>query len=148
VAGQAEKDEPGILDTNVVISLPDITDPALLPEDPRISIVTLAELNVGPKVGAVAKVREARAKQLQAVEDAFDPLPLDDAVARAFGDVAASLHKRKAKGKARSIDALIAATAVANGMTLYTSNPDDFAGIEGLSVFAVPEPTRLTGWSS
>jgi predicted nucleic acid-binding protein len=117
-----------------------------LPEDPRVCIITIAELNVGPKVveGDVP-LRDARQKQLEAVEEAFDPLPFDAETARAYGDVAASLRKRKEKRTARQLDALIAATAVANGMTLYTSNPKDFDGIDGLDVCEVPEPTRLTG---
>jgi tRNA(fMet)-specific endonuclease VapC len=141
-----EQLEPGLLDTNVVISLPDITDPAILPEDPRVCVVTIAELNVGPKVveGDEA-LRAARQKQLEATEEAFEPLPFDVEAARAYGDVAASLMKRKEKRTARQLDALIAATAVANGMTLYTSNPKDFDGIDGLDVCEVPEPTRLTG---
>jgi tRNA(fMet)-specific endonuclease VapC len=136
--------EPGLLDTNVVISLPDIIDPAMLPEDPHVCIVTIAELNVGPKVvEGDEPLRDARQKQLEAVEEAFEPLPFDAEVARAYGDVAASMMKRKEKRAARQLDALIAATAVANGMTLFTSNPKDFAGIDGLDVCEVPEPTRL-----
>lgn len=141
-----EQYEPGLLDTCVVISLPDITDPAHLPEDPKVCIVTIAELNLGPKIVEDDEpLRDARQKQLEATEEAFDPLPLDGSVAEAYGDVAAALMKRKSKRKARSLDALIAATAVANGMTLYTSNPKDFDGIDGLEICEVPEPTRLTG---
>jgi len=147
MAGEGDEElEPGLLDTNVVISLPDITDPALLPEDPRVCIITIAELNVGPKVVEDDEpLRGARQKQLEAVEEAFEPLPFDAEAARVYGDVAAALMKRKAKRAARQLDALIAATAVANNMTLYTSNPKDFDGIDGLDVCEVPEPTRLTG---
>jgi tRNA(fMet)-specific endonuclease VapC len=133
------------LDTSVVISLPDVTDPALLPEDPQISAITLAELAVGPKVAQDENVRKARAAQLEAVEEAFDPLPFDVDAANAFGSVSASLRDGGAKTRARSIDALIAATALANGMPLYTCNPQDFQNIDDLEVFEVPEPTRLTG---
>jgi predicted nucleic acid-binding protein len=130
----------------VVISLPDLTDPALLPEDPQISIITLAELTAGSRVAKDEKVRRARTEQLIAVQDAFSsPLPFDAGAVDAFGDVSASLHGRGAKKKARSIDALIAATAVANGMALYTCNPSDFTDIDNLEVVSVPEPTRLLG---
>lgn len=145
MAGRDEREVPGVLDTSVVISLPDLTDPALLPEDPQISIITVAELAVGPGVAKDEKVRAARAAQLAAVKEAFEPLPFDDSAAHVFGQVSASLHNRGAKGRARSMDALIAATALANGMPIYTCNPDDFAHIDGLRVVAVPEPTRLTG---
>lgn len=146
MADNGDELEPGLLDTSVVISLPDITDPAILPEDPRVCIVTLAELSLGPKVVEDDEpLRDARQKQLEAVEATFEPLPFDAKAARAYGDVAASLMRRREKRKARQLDALIAATAVANGMTLYTSNPKDFDGIDGLDVCEVPEPTRLTG---
>jgi tRNA(fMet)-specific endonuclease VapC len=46
------------------------------------------------------------------------------------------------KPAARSYDAMIAATAIANGLAVYTCNPDDFAGIADLSVVAVPHPDR------
>jgi tRNA(fMet)-specific endonuclease VapC len=134
---------PGILDTSVVISLPDMTDPAYLPEDPQISVVTLAELEVGPRIATERKVREARARQLAVVREVFQPLPFDASVAHAFGSVAAHLRERGAKKRARSYDALIAATALANGMPLYTCNPKDFANIDGLNIVEVPEPTRL-----
>ena len=54
--------------------------------------------------------------------------------------MAAGLRRRGGKTSARAYDALIAAVAVANGMPLYTVNPDDFAGIAALDVVAVPHP--------
>jgi tRNA(fMet)-specific endonuclease VapC len=138
-------DAPGVLDTCVVISLPDITDPSHLPEDPQISIITLAELEVGPRVATDSIIREARVRQLAKVKEVFEPLPFDDSAAHAFGSLSAGLHQGGAKQRARSIDALIAATALANGMPLYTCNPKHFARIDGLRVVEVPEPTRLSG---
>lgn len=44
----------------------------------------------------------------------------------------------------RAYDAMIAATAVANDLAVHTCNPDDFAGIDGLSVVAVPQPKTRT----
>jgi tRNA(fMet)-specific endonuclease VapC len=142
---QDSREAPGILDTCVVISLPDITDPAVLPEDPRITAITLAELAAGPASAKDEKLRAARAMQVRQAEKDFDPLPFNSEAARAYGRVAAALRDRRATKKARSYDALIAATALANGMPVYTCNPDDFAGIDGLEVVAVPEPTRLVG---
>ena len=74
------------------------------------------------------------------MEADFDPLPFDAAAARAFGAVAGSLHRDGRKTGARSYDAMIAATAIANSLPLYTCNPDDFAHIEGLDLRAVPHP--------
>jgi hypothetical protein len=130
--------ERGVLDTSVVIGLSRIKDPALLPTEPLITSVTLAELSVGPLVAMDERERAARQAQLQQAEADFVPLPFDAAAARAFGAVAASLRRAGRKPAARTYDAMIAATAIANGLPLYTSNPDDLAGIHGLTVVPVP----------
>ena len=67
------------------------------------------------------------------MESSFDPLPLDATVSRAFGRVYAAAVQagRKARGR-RSLDLLIAATAVAEGLPLYTRNPEDFRGLGDL----------------
>jgi tRNA(fMet)-specific endonuclease VapC len=128
----------GILDTNTVILLPRIEEPALLPEEPLITAVTLAELTVGPLVASSDSERAARQAHLQQAEADFDPLPFDANAARAFGRVAASLRRSGRKTAARSYDAMIAATAIANELPLYTCNPGDFSEIDGLDVIAVP----------
>ena len=132
----------GVLDTNVVILLPRLTDPAELPAEPAITAITLAELSVGPLVAATDTERANRQAQLQQAESDFDPLPFDGAAARAFGRVAADLRGAGRKATARAYDALIAATAIANGLPLYTTNPDDFAAIGGLDLVPVPHPDK------
>lgn len=127
----------GLLDTSVVISLGGITDPDLLPSRCFVSAVTLAELSVGPLVARTDSDRIARQSVLQQVEADFDPIPFDAPAARAFGRVAAQLRASGRKTGARAYDALIAATAVANGLPVYTRNPDDFSGIDALTVVAV-----------
>jgi predicted nucleic acid-binding protein len=129
-----------LLDTSTVILLTRITDPELLPAEPLISAVTLAELSVGPLVATTEEERSARQAHLQQAEADFDPLPLDAAAARAFGRVAASLRRAGRKPAARAYDAMIAAVAIANGLPLYTCNPEDFAGIDDLDVVAIPHP--------
>lgn len=131
----------GLLDTSTVILLPQMTDPAALPDEPLISAVTLAELSVGPLVARSDEERSARQAHLQQAETDFDPLPFDADAARAFGRVAASLRRQGRKVKARAYDAMIAAVAVSNDLPLYTCNPDDAAGIEGLDVVAIPHPS-------
>ncbi|MBB6407220.1 type II toxin-antitoxin system VapC family toxin [Arthrobacter sp. AZCC_0090] len=128
--------ERGILDTSTVIGLGDLAE-SLLPHECLISAVTLAELSVGPLVAATEKERAARQAHLQQAEADFDPLPFDAACARAFGQVAASLRRNGRKPKARAYDALIAATAIANNLPLYTLNTADFESIEGLKVHSV-----------
>jgi predicted nucleic acid-binding protein len=130
----------GILDTSTVILLPRMRDPELLPTEPLITAVTLAELSVGPLVARSDQERAARQAHLQQAEQDFDPIPFDAAAARAFGQVAASLRRTGRKPAARAYDAMIAATAVANGLPVFTCNPSYFAGIDGLVVVAIPHP--------
>lgn len=130
----------GVIDTSTVILLGRIEDPAALPDDSAVSAVTLAELSVGPLVARTSRERAARQSHLQMAESDFEVLPFDAASARAFGVVAASLRRSGRKPAARAYDALIAATAMAHDLPVYTCNPDDFTGIDGLTVNAVPHP--------
>jgi len=129
-----------VLDTSTLILLGRLRDPDALPDEPLISTVTLAELSVGPLVAATDSERASRQAHLQQAESDFEPLPFDAAAARAFGGVAASLRGAGRKPAARAYDALIAATAVAHELPLFTCNPADFAGIDALTVVAVPHP--------
>lgn len=126
----------GVLDTSALLNITRV-DPAALPDEPLITAVTLAELSVGPLVARTDTERANRQAQLQQAEADFDPLPLDAAAARAFGGVAAALRTAGRTRAARAYDALIAATALAHGLAVYTSNPDDFDGIPGLVVHPV-----------
>lgn len=111
-----------------------------LPEETLISAVTLAELSVGPLVATDEQERSVRQARLQQVEADLDPLPFDAASARAFGRVSASLRRAGRKTTARTYDAMIAATAMANNLPIYTCNPMDFSGIDGVDVVTVPIP--------
>ena len=122
----------GLLDTSVVLDL-DTLDRRVLPEEPAISAVTLAELAAGPLATADPDVRALRQDRLQRAEAAFDPLAFDANAARAYprvyGAVAAIGRKPRA---GRAVDLLIAAVALANGLPLYTRNPRDFDGLDGV----------------
>ena len=131
---------PGVLDTSTLILLGRITAIDALPDAAFITAVTLAELSVGPLVATTDENRVARQAHLQAAEADFDPLPFDAAAARAFGGVAASLRRSGRKATTRAYDAMIAATAVAADLPVYTCNPSDFIGIDGLEVVEVPHP--------
>jgi tRNA(fMet)-specific endonuclease VapC len=132
----------GLLDTSTVILLPRLSDPAALPEEPTISAVTLAELSVGPLLGSSDEQRALRLAELQQAQADFDALPFDSDAARVFGQVAASLHRAGRKTSARTYDAMIAATAIANDLPLYTCNPGDFSRIDGLRVIAISHPDQ------
>ncbi len=137
-----ENGRQGVLDTSTVILLSRLVDAEALPAEPLITAVTLAELSVGPLVARSDDEQAARQAHLQQAEADFDPLPFDAAAARAFGQVAASLRRGGRKSSARAYDAMIAATAISNGLPVHTCNPADFADIDGLTVVAVPHPDR------
>lgn len=101
-------------------------------------------MTVGPLVAATEPERAARQAHVQAEAD-FQPLPFDAAAARAFGGVSSSLRQAGRTATARAYDALIAATAIANDLPLYTCNPGDFEGIDGLTVVEVPHPDLADG---
>jgi tRNA(fMet)-specific endonuclease VapC len=127
----------GLLDTSVVVSLGGLTDLDTLPARCFVSAITLAELSVGPLVAKTDRERIARQSVLQQVEADFHAIPFDDRAARAFGRVAAELRASGRKTTARAYDALIAATAVANELPVFTMNADDFSGITSLTVVEV-----------
>ena len=134
-------DPVGVLDTSTLILI-DRLHPEEMPSEPVITAVTLAELSVGPLVAVTDGERAARQLRLQQVEAAFEPLPFDAQAARSFGAVAASLRRSGRKTSARAFDAMIAATALANGLPIYTCNPRDFEGIDGLRVEGIPHPDK------
>jgi hypothetical protein len=130
----------GIIDTSVIIDLEHI-DPSNLPSELAISAVTLAELAAGPHATTDPAERARRQDRLQRTEATFEPLPADRAVARAYGSVYAAVAAagRKTRGR-RAFDLLIAATALATQLPLYTRDPDDFGELDGLvEVVALPK---------
>lgn len=130
----AEPERPprGLLDTSIVIDLERV-DPSKLPIEVAVSALTMAELAAGPHAASDADERGRRQDRLQRAEAAFDPLPFDGEAARAYGRIYAAVTAsgRKARG-ARAVDLLIAATACAAGLPLYTRNGADFEGLDGL----------------
>jgi predicted nucleic acid-binding protein len=130
------------VDTSVVIDLDRVYGDAL-PGEVAIAAVTLAELAAGPHATDDPAERARRQERLQRVEATFDPIPFDAVAARAYGRVYAEVAAagRKARGR-RAVDLLIAATAVAAELPLYTRNPSDFDGLSGvLEVIAVDANT-------
>jgi tRNA(fMet)-specific endonuclease VapC len=140
VSAEAPSHERGILDTSTLILLGRLRDPRALPAEPMITAITLAELTVGPLLARESVERARRQAHLQQAEADFVALPFDSEAARAFGSVSASLRRVGRKRAARAYDAMIAAIAISNDLPLYTSNPDDFEGIDRLEVVAVAVP--------
>jgi predicted nucleic acid-binding protein len=145
----AEGPAQGLLDTNILI-LRRWVDPAELPDEMAISAVTLAELSAGPHQvrpdGEQAEYDEhaergRRLDVLQRAENEFDPIPFDAEAARAYGRVTAAVIAAGRRPRRRTADLMIAATAIAAGLPLFTTNPGDFAGLAGiLAVVPVTHP--------
>lgn len=117
-----------ILDTSVVIA----SDIGRLDGELAISSATLAELHFGVLVAKDSMVRAERLRRLSVLQRTFDALPVDDAVAASYGQLAAAVADAGRRPRARTMDLLIAATAHAYSARVYTRNASDFAGADSL----------------
>jgi len=147
---RASSTQRGLADTNILI-LRTWIDPDELPEELAISAITLAELSAGPHevrpddeqdLYFESSERARRLDILQRAEHEFDPIPFDAEAARAYGRVVAAVVAEGRKPRSRSADLMIAATAIAAELPLYTTNPSDFVGLSRLlAVVPVTRPT-------
>lgn len=119
----------GLLDTSVVVDH-DLIDPELLPDESAIAAITLAELAAGPHATPDPQERARRQDRLQWAVATWDPLPFDAEAARMYGRLFAATKSPGRSTRARLADLLIAATAAAHGLPLYTRNPSDFTGLD------------------
>jgi predicted nucleic acid-binding protein len=122
----------GLLDTSVVVDWHDRSVLAALPDEVAISAITAAELAAGPLLATTPIEAAKRQTRLQEVESRFEPIPFDGAAVRSYGLVVAAVMGQGRKPRRRFADLLIAATAHAMRLDLYSRNADDFAGLEGL----------------
>lgn len=112
----------GLLDTSVVIAV-EVAD---LPNEAAISAATLAELHFGVHLAKDKSTRALRLRRLTEIESRFAALPIDEAVARAYGELAALTVAAGRKVRPRVVDLFIAATARVHEVPLYTRNRKDF----------------------
>lgn len=117
-----------LLDTSVLLGPPPPLDGA----EVAISVVSLAELHFGVLVARDADVRGERLRRVGLIEKTFDALPVDDAVAREYGRLAAATVQAGRRPRGRFADLVIAATARAHGAALWTRNADDVRGLDDL----------------
>ena len=117
-----------VLDTSVLIA----TDIPELEGELAISSASLAELHFGVLVTVNARTRAERLRRLSVLQRTFDALPIDEAVATSYGQLAAAVAQVGRQPRSRVMDLLIAATAHAHGARLYTRNAADLVGLEGL----------------
>lgn len=121
----------GLLDTSVVIDH-DLIDPATLPEESAIAAITLAELAAGPHATEDRGERARRQDRLQWATATWDPLPFDADSARMYGRMFAAARAAGQTSRSRLADLLIASTAAANSLPVYTRNPSDFDALKGI----------------
>ena len=119
----------GVLDTSVLIDHDQIIADKL-PDESAIAAVTLAELAAGPHATENKDERARRQDRLQWATATWDPLPFDADSARMYGRVFAAARAAGQSSRARLADLLIASTAAANGLPLYTRIPSDFAALK------------------
>jgi predicted nucleic acid-binding protein len=122
----------GLLDTSVVIDWHDPSVVAALPDEMAISAITAAELTAGPLLATTPIEAAKRQARLQEVESRLEPIPFDGAAVRSYGLVVAAVVGQGRHVRSRFADLLIAATAHANRLDLYSRNAEDFTGLENL----------------
>jgi predicted nucleic acid-binding protein len=148
----SERHQQGLLDNNIMI-LRRWIDPSELPAEMAISAITLAELSAGPhqvrRNDEQTEYNEhtergRRLDVLQRAESEFNPIPFGAQTARAYGQVTAAVVAGR-KPRSRTADLMIAATALTEDLPLYTTNPNDFTGLEDLLTIVPvtrPHPTE------
>ena len=123
--------EVAVVDTSVIAAIR-LYEPSELPDTMLVTAVTLGELSYGPHATDDLAKRAGRVAVLQHVEATFDPLPYDQGSARLYGQICAAVRAAGRQPRKRAADLMIAATAASNDLPLYTANPEDFKGAEGL----------------
>jgi predicted nucleic acid-binding protein len=116
-----------LLDTSVLMGA---DDPGEL--EGAICAASLAELHFGALVARDDDERARRALRLGVIESTFEPLPIDAAVAREWGRLAAAVRTRGGQPRRRALDLAIAATAIVHNVALLTHNHGDFQLIDDL----------------
>lgn len=112
----------GLLDTSVFIARESrALDPAALPDELAVSIITYAELRAGVLAASTVAVRSRRLSTLQAVTE-LNPLPIDAAVADQWAQLRLLLAQT---GRRMTVNnSWIAATALAHQVALVTQDSD------------------------
>jgi len=124
-----------LLDTNVLIEAErtSIDLDALIADDdePAVAAITIAELGVGVEM-ATGRRRRARSEFLDDLIDNLPNIQYDLGVARAHTDLLVAVHTL---GRPRGAhDLIIAATALATGRIVVTSDRHGFDDLPGVEV--------------
>lgn len=119
----------GLLDTSVLATA---EASAVLPEQVLVSTVSLAELASGPHTAKSEQERNRREARLLTAEARYDALPFDAACLRAFKIVRREVEAVGRQVRGRLPDLLIASTAVAHSIPIYTYDTADLRGLESV----------------
>ena len=123
---------PAILDTSVFIAVEQRRPTRRpLPERVGVSVVTLAELELGVLMAKDAADRGTRLATLTRVREQTGGIPADERVASAYARLAAS--ELQAGRKPRIHDTWIAATALVHGGEVWTQD-EDFTNFKGVPI--------------
>lgn len=93
-----------------------------LPDEAAISVITLAELELGVHLASSELVRGQRLRTVQAAQATYLALPIDPSVASAFAELVAAARRAGRRPKVQ--DTWIAATARAHTVAVYTQDTD------------------------
>lgn len=127
----SERKPIGLLDTCTLIDFDDIPE-SILPVVSQVCAITVTELMLGVHMAKTPPERAARITKLLAVSSSFDPLPFEERATDAFNALVGFTVAAGRNPKPRKNDLMIAATAVANRLPLYTANVEDFKGLESM----------------
>lgn len=132
-----DRHDTGVLDTSVIIDLRNLAEESL-PVHAAVATVTLAELGAGLHTTRDPVERAVRLTRLQVVEATLDFLPFDAPAARRYSHFVALVITAGQNPRPRRLDLMIAATASANDLPLYTRNPKDFQALrDAMTIVAV-----------
>jgi predicted nucleic acid-binding protein len=124
-----ERQDRAVLDTSVLIDM-SVLQQETLPAVSAMATVSLGELSAGLHTTNDTATRATRVERLQRLEATVDALPFDSAAARVYGRLVALTIAFGRNPRPRKLDLMIAATAAANQLPLYTRNPRDFEGLD------------------
>jgi predicted nucleic acid-binding protein len=124
-----------ILDTSVFVAVEQERPLArALPDEVGVSVLALAELELGVLVARDADVRATRLATLTRVREQAGGVPIDDRVSSAYARLAA--RELSAGRKPRVNDTWIAATAFVHGAAVWTQDAD-FTAFRGVDIVRV-----------
>lgn len=123
-----------VADTSIFIAQETGRELGQLPEKIAVSVITVAELELGVLRATDGAIRARRLSTLSRVQSIYPLLPVDPEVASCFARIAAA--ERTRGRRLRRHDTWIAATAMKHGAAVVTQD-SDFSSFEEVEVVRV-----------